>query len=465
MSAPLGPGRRHPRRETPATLRLHVQLEGALPPVWRRIEVASDLGLDDLHEVLQVVFGWEDYHLYRFTTGPQDDPGEAFACTADLRGAWDDEPTMPTWDVRVDELLAEVGERLHYQYDYGDNWWVTIEVEDVVDGRVPPGRATLLEGAGAGPPEDCGGIHGYRMIVPASDPTHPDHVRALAEVAELWGEEVAQADLGVVAFDAAAIGVRLQAADLASRPPTPRRVGQKLTGLMLRARDSATARQLRLLASAADADVDIDEATAGRMVRPFTVLCDAVGDGVKLTAAGYLPPAVVQTVFDELDLGDEWIGKGNREDLTVPVLELRESAQRLKLLRKYKGKLVPTARGRTLAGDPVGLWWHLAGHLPVGGRDAADAEWQAGALLLALMASGSTDNAEVSVARLLTGLGWAVGNGQPIDRRTVTGLIAGDVHLLRRVGAFERDRRGSWPGTVTPDGIALARAALADPQS
>jgi hypothetical protein len=114
-----------------------------------------------------------------------------FACTADLAEAFDDDPSMPTWDVRVDELLAEPGERLHYQYDYGDNWWLTLEVEDIDDGHVPPGRATLLEGAGAGPPEDCGGIHGYRMIVAASDPTHPDHRQALAEVARVVGREVA----------------------------------------------------------------------------------------------------------------------------------------------------------------------------------------------------------------------------------------------------------------------------------
>jgi hypothetical protein len=200
-------------------------------------------------------------------------------------------------------------------------------------------------------------------------------------------------------------------------------------------------------------------------VRPFTVLLDTVGDGVKLTAAGYLPPAVVQTIFDELGMGDEWIGKGNREDLTVPVLQLRETAQRLKLLRKSKGRLVPTARGRELAGDPVGLWWHLAGALPVDSREVSDPESHAGVLLLALMASGSTDNAEVAVAKLLTGLGWAVGDGQPIDRRTVTGLIAADVHLLRQLGAFERDRRGGRPGTVTPDGIALARAALNPPEA
>ena len=68
MSAPTFPGRRHARRETPATLQLHVQLAGAFPPVWRRIKVASDLGLGDLHDVLQEVFRWEDYHLHRFTT-------------------------------------------------------------------------------------------------------------------------------------------------------------------------------------------------------------------------------------------------------------------------------------------------------------------------------------------------------------------------------------------------------------
>src|SRR5690554_2305497 len=114
------------------------------------------------------------------------------------------------------------------------------------------------------------------------------------------------------------------------------------------------------------------------MMRPLTVLLGAVGDGVKLTAAGYLPPAVVEEIFEQLDLGREWIGKGNREDLTYPVLNLREAGQRLKLVRRYKGRLVPTARGRTLAADPVRLWWHVAESLPQGGRGEADAAWQAG---------------------------------------------------------------------------------------
>jgi len=457
------PGRRHPRRPTPGTLRLHVGLQDAFPPVWRRIEVASDLGLVDLHDVLQVAFGWQDYHLHRFTTGPWGDPGMAFVCTADLVQAqeWDDDNSPPTWDVRVDELLAVPGERLFYNYDYGDNWWLVIEVEDVVDGAVPPGRVTLVEGAGAGPPEDCGGVDGYRLMVAAADPTHPDHRRALAEAADRYGYEVEPDQLGVVPFNGDALAARLGELGLADRPPPPCRVGEQLAGLLLRARDTDTERKLITLASWADGAADIDADTAAVMMRPLQVLLDVVGDGIRLTAAGYLPPAIVVALFDQLDMADEWIGKGNREDLTLPVLELREAGQRLGLLRKAKGRLLPTARGRKLAADPVGLWCHLANRLPLGGSDITDAGWQAGVLLLAVMASGDTTGAADRIADLLTGLGWAIDGGRPIDPRTARGLVAGDADLLGRIGSLDRDWRAPWPGPVTTGGVALARAALA----
>ena len=320
-----------------------------------------------------------------------------------------------------------------------------------------------MEGAGAGPPEDCGGVGGYRTIVAAADPSHPDHRQGIADLTAWWGREVAPDEIGLVPFDLPAVAARVQALDLSARPPVPRHVGGKLAALLLRARTPETVEQLRRLAAAAAAEVDIDEATAERMTRPLQVLFDAIGgDGVKLTAAGYLPPAVVSTIFDDLDLAEEWIGKGNREDLTVPVLELRETAQRLGLFRKYKGRLVPTVRGRELATDPVALWWHLADGLPLGGRGAADAGWHAGVLLLALMASGWTDPAETMIALLLTGLGWALEGGHSIDRRTVTALVADDVRLLRRFGGLEGGRRDTWPGRVTSGGVQLARAALAD---
>ncbi len=70
-----------------------------------------------------------------------------------------------------------------------------------------------------------------------------------------------------------------------------------------------------------DASIDIDADTAARMVSPYSWLLDRVGDdGIKLTGAGYLPPVHVEAAMAELGLGEEWIGKGNREIQTMPVL-------------------------------------------------------------------------------------------------------------------------------------------------
>jgi hypothetical protein len=46
----------------------------------------------------------------------------------------------------------------------------------------------------------------------------------------------------------------------------------------------------------------------------------------------------VEAAFTELEFDTVWIGAGNREDLTFPVLDLRESAQRTGLLRKHRGR-------------------------------------------------------------------------------------------------------------------------------
>src|ERR1700751_4550626 len=58
----------------------------------------------------------------------------------------------------------------------------------------------------------------------------------------------------------------------------------------------------------------VDAETATRMVRPYTWFLDRAGtEGIKLTSAGYLPPADVEAASAELGLAGEWIGKLNRE--------------------------------------------------------------------------------------------------------------------------------------------------------
>lgn len=48
---------------------LKVTLHDVHPPIWRRLQVWDDTTLPQLHRILQVVMGWEDYHLHEFHIG------------------------------------------------------------------------------------------------------------------------------------------------------------------------------------------------------------------------------------------------------------------------------------------------------------------------------------------------------------------------------------------------------------
>ncbi|MFF2112533.1 hypothetical protein [Rhodococcus koreensis] len=102
------------------------------------------------------------------------------------------------------------------------------------------------------------------------------------------------------------------------------------------------------------------------------------GQGIRLTAAGYLPPAVVTAAMDELRWRELWIGTCTREDTTAPVFALRETAAQLRLLRRYRGQLLLTKKGTALRDDPEALRRYLAASLPTppwwaSGRYATDA--------------------------------------------------------------------------------------------
>ncbi|MEX1315914.1 MAG: hypothetical protein AB1Z22_02160, partial [Synechococcaceae cyanobacterium] len=52
-----------------AALQLQVSLNDIEPPSWRRFWVEDTTTLGRLHEVRQIVMGWEDAHLHQFITG------------------------------------------------------------------------------------------------------------------------------------------------------------------------------------------------------------------------------------------------------------------------------------------------------------------------------------------------------------------------------------------------------------
>jgi hypothetical protein len=264
-------------------------------------------------------------------------------------------------------------------------------------------------------------------------------------------------------FDITEVNDMLAGLELASEPadgaPEPEHsLPGPLDDLVHAIRTPAGRRELRrLLASARlDQPVLVDAATAVEMVRPYTWLLDRVGDdGIKLTGAGYLPPIHVEAAVAELGLGEEWIGKGNRESQTLPVLHLRESAIAMGLLRKRNGMLLLTSRARAASTDPPALWWHLAQKMPPASRDQC--ETQAGLILLTVIAAGAEGDPDVTVARLLNAIGWVNGSGADLDRRAAGQACWDTKTALRRLGALTGEWRSEAPSA---DGITFARAAL-----
>lgn len=158
-------------QSTPALHQLKIALQVIRPEIWRRVHV-PDLTLYELHVVIQIAMGWQNSHLHDFTIGKvkYGEPND--------------------WVENEDEdkvkLSAIVGKhkKFTYQYDFGDSWEHTITVEKSPVADPETTYPAVVDGAGACPPEDCGGYWGYADFVEAM--TNPKHERH-KELKEWYG--------------------------------------------------------------------------------------------------------------------------------------------------------------------------------------------------------------------------------------------------------------------------------------
>ena len=177
--------------------RLRIILDKVKPPVRRWVEVPLSTRLDRLHNIFQIVMGWENYHLYEFRIGREvaygvPDPDW------DLPGS----SPRPANKTMLASLLAHTGNKtFKYVYDFGDDWLHTVKLEGLAAPEPQTTYPRLLAAKGRCPPEDVGGPWGYAQYLEAmADPDHELH----AEMVEWRGP-----DFDPNAVDEAAIRKRL----------------------------------------------------------------------------------------------------------------------------------------------------------------------------------------------------------------------------------------------------------------
>src|SRR5882672_1298162 len=129
-------------------LQLRAVLRGISPLIWRRLLVPSDTTIAQLHEVLQVAFGWEDMHLHRFEIR-----GREYDLSREGGVFFDTDARK----VRIGDLKLRRMERFTYEYDFGDSGVHDIRIEATLP--IDPARRypVCIAGKCSAPPEDCGG--------------------------------------------------------------------------------------------------------------------------------------------------------------------------------------------------------------------------------------------------------------------------------------------------------------------
>ena len=158
--------RRHRPLRIPPVFEMHIALRHIAQPIWRRILIYGSTTLHGFHLAIQEAFGWQNCHLYSFTLGARR-----------FEGPYQEDGTgEDATEVLLMDLRLKPGKVFEYTYDFGDDWEHVVRVDAVRQHETGAVYPCCLDGARAGPPEDCGGPHGYQQLLEIlADPRHPEH--------------------------------------------------------------------------------------------------------------------------------------------------------------------------------------------------------------------------------------------------------------------------------------------------
>jgi hypothetical protein len=134
------------------TYQLKITIKGIRPPIWRRVRVPGRMNLLELHDVIQVVFGWTTTHLHKFVIG-----GTHY----NLPDEFDGMEGVDERKVTLAKVVRKGTKRFLYVYDFGDDWRHEVVVERVEPAARGEDLPVCLAGKRQRPPEDCGGPLGY----------------------------------------------------------------------------------------------------------------------------------------------------------------------------------------------------------------------------------------------------------------------------------------------------------------
>jgi hypothetical protein len=152
---------------TNSAYQFKILIQDSKPPIWRRVLVPQKFTFHQLHLTIQSVFDWLNYHLYSFETLETKPMMKSPSMFLDRDIIIDfsipENEELGNIDSRTEKIskyFKQVGNKMNYTYDFGDNWDHNITLEKIIDNyefKYPQ----CIKAVGHAPCEDAGGIWGW----------------------------------------------------------------------------------------------------------------------------------------------------------------------------------------------------------------------------------------------------------------------------------------------------------------
>lgn len=121
-----------------------IVIENTHPPVWRRVMIPEGITFGELHEIIQIVFGWENAHLHEFVI-----PSEKLKISS---GEFDMMPDYFEEETLINSFFQN-NKWIRYVYDFENDWKHRINIEKV-DEEYTERKAVLMKVKGDNFEED-----------------------------------------------------------------------------------------------------------------------------------------------------------------------------------------------------------------------------------------------------------------------------------------------------------------------
>ena len=130
--------------------------------IWRKIEIRGGHTLNDLHQIIFEAFDRDDEHLYSFyippTTLKSKNKRSMLKTTVEYTHPFNAEESFGNETINAEENPIESlnllkGHRFLYLFDFGDEWWHEITVEQIESMRVEDSCPMIIEKNGNSPPQ------------------------------------------------------------------------------------------------------------------------------------------------------------------------------------------------------------------------------------------------------------------------------------------------------------------------